>query len=190
MVPRTGAARWSREIPTSAERRRKAGASTGSSCQQTAAYILVCSDAETFTGFKRTASAIARARLERGVWPLYRGTQNRVRMRVGDHCLIYLAGQGPRAQHIIAAATIDGVDEWNPARGAPGGEDVATDIPGRILVFREISSGFAVPIRPLLDRLSFTCQMRRRWGSAMQGGSRLITSRDERLIRDAIGRVC
>lgn len=74
-------------------------------------FLLVGSDSRDIDDLHVAAHDICRRRLQKKVWPLYRSTRNRAAIGAGDECLIYLGGSGKEAQHVIAVATVDTVQE-------------------------------------------------------------------------------
>jgi hypothetical protein len=65
-------------------------------------FMLIASDA----GSGISAFEIAKNRLSRQLWPIYKGTRNRFAMRAGDAVCIYIGGAKEFRQAFIAQATI------------------------------------------------------------------------------------
>lgn len=142
---------------------------------------MICSDTETFSG-SVDAFEITKMRLEKGLWPLFKGTKNRSVIKPRDLCLFYLAGKGKLRQHIIATANIKDVVDWSYKKGAVDDEEIMSDFPEKVLLLEEIKSLIPIPIRPLVNHLDFISSSGHSWGGSLQGGCRKLGNKDVQQI--------
>jgi hypothetical protein len=105
-------------------------------------------------------------------------------MVAGDRVVVYVGGQRARSQAFVATAEIIGMDDVSGVRrrrspdSFDAGNQVVTWL--RLGTVRELVP--SVPIRGLLDSLSFTPSNKARWGVALMGGVRVIGDDDWGLI--------
>lgn len=145
-------------------------------------YLFICSDAETING-QKCAKDIAFVRLNKGLWPLYKGTRNRKSIGIGDACLFYLAGKCEGAQQIVATANIDTVEKWGMAKERIDNEDVLSDVPEQVIHLSNVKQIRPVHIKACLDELSFIPKARSHsWGGALQGGCKKLTEEDYKVL--------
>jgi hypothetical protein len=124
--------------------------------------------------------AIMEELLPKHLWLLPPGAPFQKAYAAGDRFLIYAGGEC----NFYAAAECAGPVEIFK----PGSESISPDLPGtggffgRVLRFRSVVRfREPVPIRPLLDRLSFI-KDQRNWGLYLRQSARRISERDFRLV--------
>ena len=145
-------------------------------------FLLICSDTEKVEG-EESAYNITRNRLDKGLWPIYKGTRNRRVIHEGDKCLFYLAGRKEYAQHVIASGDVKSIEKWDIRKGAIDNEDVLSNIPEQVLHIINVEIFDPIPIRSLLNRLSFINKNQPHgWGGALQGGCKKINYHDYKLL--------
>ena len=127
------------------------------------------------------AIEVAQMRLSQGRWPLYEHTRNRRLIQTGDFVLIYLAGQGKYAQHVLGRAAVQGKmaskreTRWEPGLVNQPAEEIL-----ELTNFAEF-----VPPLPFLEvhpYLSFCPPNISKWGNIVRGGCRRISERDFNLV--------
>jgi hypothetical protein len=142
-------------------------------------YIFVASDSEDIDGNRISAYLIAKKRLNAECWPLYAKTPLRNSLKKGDCCLIYLAGNRENAQHFIATVSIKEIIEFSNKYIAIDGENVIAGLPVCIVLLETIKLiKQPISIKKLLNKLSFICANKQKWGAAMHTGCRRITKDD------------
>lgn len=146
-------------------------------------YILICSDAECIDNDLRAAERVAKTRLKRGLWPLYRGTRNRKVLDKGDICLIYLAGGKKWAQHLYATAVVARKRDRKRFETIDS-EDLLMDAPDQVLELEDIFLIKPLSIRAFLGKLSFLKSSK--WGASFQGGCRRVNLEDRALLESHI----
>jgi hypothetical protein len=142
-------------------------------------YILICSDAVTFDDSTESAVNIATTRLKKGLWPLYKGTRNRIHLKRGDTCLIYLAGSSEWAQHLYAVARV-ATKRNRKTFEVVDSEDLLVNAPDQVLELENISRIDPIPIRSFHGKLSFMSSAK--WGAAFQGGCRRLSPEDKAIL--------
>ena len=74
-------------------------------------FILVANDAYSATGSTISAYQIANERLKRAMWPIYKGTRNRMAITASDRILVYLEGIEEFSQTFVAHAEVETLEE-------------------------------------------------------------------------------
>jgi hypothetical protein len=148
----------------------------GSSRKEPSSYFLMI---VTDAAGGHSAFAVAKRRLDRGLWPIYQRTRHRSAIAAGDVLLVYLGGYREFSQNIVAFARVKSVEDTG--RRAPpiiDSEAAQNAPPFKILHLDDIEL-FADPvsIRNLLTQLSFIPKSPK-WGAALMGGCRTITRED------------
>ena len=145
-------------------------------------YLFICSDTETIEG-NESAKNITIERLNKCLWPLYRGTKNRRLIKAGDCCLFYLAGRNDGAQHVIASGMVKSTEQWSIEKGVIDDVDLLSGMPEQVIHLHNIKFIKPVSIRSHLDELSFIPKDRTHsWGGALQGGCRKLTEEDYKVL--------
>lgn len=145
-------------------------------------YLFICSDTETIDG-KECAKNITITRLNKGLWPLYKGTKHRRSIEAGDNCLFYLAGRYEDGQHVIASGRVDGVEQWGVEKGVIDDVDVLSGVPEQVIHINNIKYLEPVSIRAHLQQLSFIPkESTHNWGGALQGGCKKLIEYDFRIL--------
>jgi hypothetical protein len=143
-------------------------------------FLLIKRDGLARSGARLDASQSALALLNARVWPLWRRTPNRARVKAGDMVAVYLAGAGE--SRVIARARVERVGPWNRelANAYPlmlDGEPSAVLHLVDIDVFKQSED-----VRALLPRLSFVRPGLRKWGVHFTGGMRSLPAADFALM--------
>ena len=73
-------------------------------------YLLIKRDALSRSGLPLDAAQSALVLLNARIWPLWRGTPNRMRVAAGDEVAIYLAGANE--SRVIARAGVERIGSW------------------------------------------------------------------------------
>jgi hypothetical protein len=137
-------------------------------------------------GARYSAFDIAKKRLNKSAWPIYKGTQNRNVIAAGDTILVYLGGHNRYSQSVIARARIKSVEDIG-RRTPPAIDSGAAQRapPFKVLHLEDVEE-FKMPvyIRRLLGKLSFLPNTKN-WGVSLVGGCRRISSEDFILIESA-----
>jgi hypothetical protein len=143
-------------------------------------FVLIASDSENTEGEIVSGYTVAMRRLKTRGWAVYRRTQNRRRLKVGDKLLIYAAGAQTGGGTFVASATVGRLSA--PKNSLIGKVEFMNDIPEYIMEFADIHL-FVKPveIRSLRDRLAFVPK-HSRWGSVLQGGCKKIGESDFDII--------
>lgn len=148
-------------------------------------FILIASDVVDILGNELTGVGAALQRMKGKIWPLYQGTKNCKTIRVGDRCVFYVAGVGAGAQSFLGEAKVAGYLGLNDLKALLP-ILAAEQYPASVLLFDEVELYQSEKsIRPILTKLSFIPENKTKWGSAFQGGCRLISPEDYKHIRDA-----
>lgn len=143
-------------------------------------FILVTSGADKVDGGRMYAAEIAQRRITACKWPLYKNTPHRKEVLPGDRFVIYLAGQGPESQHFVASATMQGVTTGNGYDA--DGQDVIITPPESVLILSDVFRFTKlIPIRLILNQLSFIPRNSTNWGVVMQRGCKKISENDYEL---------
>lgn len=143
-------------------------------------FLLIKRDALSRSGLPLDAAQSALMLLNARIWPLWRGTPNRMRVAAGDEVAIYLAGANE--SRVIARAGVERIGSWTRelARAYPlslDGEPVSVLHLGLPEVFPR-----SVDVRGLLPRLSFVRPGVRKWGVYFTGGMRAVPAGDFALL--------
>ncbi len=144
-------------------------------------FILIASDTENVDGSVVPSIDIIVNRLAKGKWPLYSGTPNIRSLSVADECLLYVAGKKSFcAQNFVAVIRIKNITAES---SRIDDLDLLVDKPSQTIYF-ELVQRLSPPISiyKYLNQLEFIPENKSRWGSALQGGCRKISSNDFRLI--------
>lgn len=145
-------------------------------------YVLVTTDAENINGKRVGAFSIAQMRLSQQVWPLFMGTPHRTKIKPGDKCLIYIAGNHPHSKHVVARIEVKSL--MPSKRGAQiENLELLTDQSVSSIHFSTVEY-FEKPvdIRLLLNVLSFLPSNKQKWGAGMRSGCRAISRSDYQII--------
>ena len=133
-------------------------------------FILVANDAYSATGSTISAYRIANERLKRTMWPIYKGTRNRMAISASDRILVYLEGIKEFSQTFVAHAEVEKLEEVGRHVTAVDPEDILTLTapPYRVLRMKNVVRLLPpVEIRPIKDRLSFLPKSNR-WRAALE----------------------
>jgi hypothetical protein len=151
-------------------------------------YILISSDTFNFSGECFSGKLAAESRLSVKRWPLYHGTRNRNSLSEGDICLVYIAGSGEYSQCFFGCVEIESVSSTTNKNKIDFFDSLLIDQnPVGIVKFKSVNIfDSPIPIRPLLDFLSFMPKNKERWGSGVQGGCRKISKEDFEIIKSKI----
>lgn len=144
-------------------------------------YIFTTVDADHISNSRKTpAIDIVVARLNKSVWPIYKGTKNRDKLTNGDMCLFYIGGYKKTSRHIIAKATIESISQ---STQSVDHEDILTGVPYKHILLETVVF-FESPISILsnLQQLSFIPKDSRYWGTTLQGGCRKISKNDFEIL--------
>ncbi len=147
-------------------------------------YLLICGDGESLESKLVPAFKITVNRLNNNTWPIYPGTKHKNSIQQGDICFFYCAGKQHNAQCIAGVATVDQVLASNRLNVEP---DLLSDVPVKSLTFSNIELIDPCSIRDLINNLDLTKHLTR-WGSALQGGCRVLSEHDASLLRNLINR--
>jgi len=145
-------------------------------------FMLIVNDAHSVSDTRVPAARVALHRLNRALWPLYKGTKNRNAITPGDKVVVYVAGEHKHRQTFLAYASVAAVESSGRRHATIDPEDLLTDAAYKVLRLRDVV--FLQPpveIRPLLGKLSFL-RKTNRWGAALVGGCRSMTARDFRRV--------
>jgi len=143
-------------------------------------FILVVGDSSDLDDVFVAADTVAKSRIEKGLWPIYRHTRNRSRIAAGDEVFIYLAGRSYGSQTFIASAIVEDVLSADNV-DCRDSDELLSDYPYRCIKLNRVNEHNYVSIRPILSKLSFV-KHEDRWGMYFQGGARMISSTDRELI--------
>ena len=150
-------------------------------------FILTAVDSIGTTSSGAAAHEIALQRLAKGLWPLYKGTQNRNAIAQGDRVLVYVGGKNRYKQSFVAMALVSSVEPV--ARRLPiiDSPAIVTDAPFKVVHLKQITY-FEPPIelRPFIGRLDFLPSTTK-WGASLAGGCRRLPVCDFRKILRASG---
>lgn len=143
-------------------------------------FLLIKRDALSRSGLPLDAAQSALMLLNARIWPLWRGTPNRMRVAAGDEVAIYLAGANE--SRVIARASVERIGSWTRelAKAYPlslDGEPVSVLHLAPPEVFPR-----SVDVRGLLPRLSFVRPGVRKWGVYFTGGMRAVPAGDFALL--------
>lgn len=147
-------------------------------------YILVAGDG--FDDVKHSAYEIAKSRIEKRYWPINKNTRNRKSIKSGDVCMFYISGRNENSQTIIGEAVVGEVldivvDECVNNEIEPSYSIYISSIKlSSIITLKD-----PMPIRPLLNNLSFISKNIEKWGSSFQGGCRRISKEDYLAIKES-----
>ena len=144
-------------------------------------YILICNDSSGVDVNRVDAYEIAKARLDKNIWPLFKSTSNRKTIMPGSQCLVYLAGYGRCKGHLIGSATVKEVASVTGRDWVDPCDKALTDLPVNALLLDSVERWTPLDIRPLIADLEFVT-VKGSWGVHMQGGCRRIGKRDYELI--------
>lgn len=144
-----------------------------------AAFLLIASPAESVEGHRISSEAMARRRIEAGLWGLYANTPHKTEIREGDTLIVYLAGYG--GMRFLATAYAGAVDFR--ARNFRADGDALTDPPAAVLslVSPHLFSS-PLPMARVKDRLEFIPKGNPKWGCVLQRGVKRISDADASLI--------
>jgi hypothetical protein len=147
-------------------------------------YLLVTADPALESGRTGSAWELVRARLDSGLWPIYKNTRYRAAMQSpGTRLAFYVGGQRENAGAVMATALVEKVV---PATRVPRPVDPArflTDAPHITLVLRNVRTIIKpVMFKDVLPQLSIKPPARGSWGIVLQGGARALTERDWLLL--------
>lgn len=148
---------------------------------QIAHFILIKLDGYDAKGRFMSGYDSAKALLDAGIWPLWQRTRCKNIVGDGDKVLIYIAGTSEHAREVVASATVETVEIWNKQHEAI--YPLALDgIPLKVLRLTDIKMESTVNITDKLDQLSFIPENREKWGVALMGGMRQLSSDDFALL--------
>lgn len=143
-------------------------------------FLLIKRDALTRAGLPIDAAQSALLLLNARIWPLWRGTPNRLRVVAGDEVAVYLAGA--KESRVIAHVAVERVGPWT--------RDLAKAYPlsldGEPVSVLHLSAAqilqHRVDVRSLLPRLSFVRPGIKKWGVYFTGGMRAVPAGDFALL--------
>ena len=147
--------------------------------------ILVANDAIDAAGSTVSAYRIANERLKRAMWPIYKGTRNRMMISASDRILVYLEGYKEFSQTFVAHAEVETLEEVDRRVTAVDPEDILalTAQPYKVLRMKNVVHLLPpVEIRPLIDRLSFLPKSKRWRAALMRVGCKRIPPSDFEVV--------
>lgn len=145
-------------------------------------FLLIKKECFDKNGALLTAKESAGLLLSLGYWPLWNRTKCREMVRAGDELLVYLAGDDPGSQSIVARAEIAEIVPWAKKFADTYPLDV-DGMPEKVLMLKKIKMlDRPTIVKSLLDTLSFVPANKNRWGVVMMGGMRHINQQDFLLL--------
>ena len=127
------------------------------------------------------AIEVAEERLHASHWPIYAGTKNQSLMIPGTEVFVYIGGTRRLARHIIAVARISGV-----VFAAPVDIDPRNAVHQAKMWLRLDSIEFLrtpVNLGAVREKLEFSKNGGRAWGSKLQGGCVALSSADAKKLK-------
>jgi len=146
-------------------------------------FILVAVDADGIDGRMVAALDLTEHRLRSARWPMYKRTHNQKLIRKGDVFLIYVGGHKRTAGNIIATAELRDIVPFKYSDDSVDPEDALTDTPSVLLLLTKINRIAPVSLRELILEMSIAPKNKQKWGIALMGGCRRITTEDFELFR-------
>jgi hypothetical protein len=150
----------------------------------TGKFLLITTGMELLDGRRLTAFEIAAYRLERQEWPIYSSTRHKSDFAPGDKVLVYLGGsKGPR-QVIIASAVIASTVIHNGNRPVFEGQGkFDNDASWSTLCLTDVQHFVThVEVSELISELEMAPKNTNKWGVAVFGGARRVSTSDYHLI--------
>jgi predicted RNA-binding protein len=157
-------------------------------------YVFVTSDPDASRTCTPSAFQVAAYRLSKKVWGISERTPHRAALATNDRIIIYIGGQREHSQTFAAAARVASsafrihgtdvsrIDAPRDSGKIRSGYAIRLD---NIIAFKK-----PVPIKPILDKLSFVkIPFSNRWGAAVRAGVRKISKEDYDLILSLADRV-
>ncbi|WP_444920870.1 EVE domain-containing protein [Microbulbifer sp. CnH-101-G] len=149
-------------------------------------FVFVVSDSEDIDGNIISAKEILEYRISKLMWPLYRRTQNKSKLKVNDRCLFYLGGRKSNSQTIVGMSAVKSITPWLGHMRTIDHESILSEYPSTVLHLQAFEYfNRPVEVKSILDDLSFIPQNRVKWGTAFQGGVRKIKRHDFDIILKA-----
>lgn len=147
-------------------------------------YIFVVSDSEYIDGTIASGYNIAIHRLENKIWPLYRGTRNRLSIAAEDRALIYIGGSKQQSGKVIGSCSIKRVERKLRRFSQVDPDNILTEPAEMLLHIGEIEI-FCLPkhFRDVLPKLDCKPRNMQKWGVILLGGLRRISKNDYFLLR-------
>ena len=142
-------------------------------------FITVTSDQIDLNEKIVSAHKIISRRIKRKKFPIYDATTYRDKIKVGDICYMYLAGQKENKHHILGSFK---VKEIILNERIVEFDDVLSSIPYKYLVMGD-AKVFAKPlyVKAIIEELEFI-KNKIKWGVFFQGGIRKIGENDMKLL--------
>ena len=145
-------------------------------------FVLVKREGYCRKGSMLSARESATLLIDNSIWPLWEKTRCRKMVAEGDKLLIYLAGNEPGSQSVIASAKIAKISDWNRKYSAMY-PLMLDGIPERVLHLCEVKHfKHAVHVPEVLSKLSFAPKNRSKWGTAFMGGMRNLNKADYSIL--------
>lgn len=136
------------------------------------------SDGKVLTARESTEKLLAA-----GFWPLWKNTRCKHMIGAGNQLLFYLAGAEPGCRAVIAQASVEHVDIWTDRAFKKNYPLMLDGEPDKVIRLHNVSYMSApVNLLTVLDRLSFVPENRTKWGVAMMGGVRSLTTQDFNIL--------
>jgi len=147
-------------------------------------YLVMKRSGFTPDGKYMEATESAMALLNARIWPLFKQTPCKNRVKPGQKILVYLAGPDADCQQVIASVTIDSIAEWSERQHRKQCPILLEDIPSLVLNLSDICI-FDTPIRVKehLHHLDLVPQKNpKKWGAALVGGMKTLTLNDYQIL--------
>lgn len=147
-------------------------------------YLLMKRSGFSPDGRRMSATESAKALLNAGFWPLFRQTPCKNLVKPGQHILIYLAGNEKDCQQVIAAVTIESIEQWSDKKHKMGCPIMLDDIPSLVLNFSDAKIfDQPVKIKERLHALDLVPKANpKKWGAALMGGMKTLTLNDYEVL--------
>lgn len=149
-------------------------------------FLLIKQSGFNAKGELLSACESAKALLNANMWPLWENTRCQHMVKPNHQLLIYLAGEEPDAKKVVASASVKSIQAWNDNVHKPRYPLLLDGIPRKVLILERINI-FDNPISFIskLDKLSFIPENKKKWGIALMGGMRSLTSTDFEELKTA-----
>jgi hypothetical protein len=148
-------------------------------------YLMIASDTEDLNGRRVDSLTMVLRRLSINVWPLYRQTPFKKKLKHGDKLLFYTAGRGKNRTSVIGSAYITEIVDNNYSCFWEQVDKALTPEPTQ-LVLLNTTQIYANPksIIEIRKKISFIGDYPK-WGVYMQGGVKRLTVDDVALLGDS-----
>lgn len=145
-------------------------------------YILITTDSYNIFGTKVSAYEVCKSRLKNNYWPLYKSTDNLEKIKKKDKFVIYVGGRCEYRQHFISSFECVSIINKNFKKVDKKYLELANSPPTKEILFKENKSTKILGIMDVIDQLDHTKNRKKKWGSLMMGGCRIISLNDYKLI--------